>query len=249
LSVKNVDKQTEKPEKENSTVQPEINSFTRKTENWTISYLDLRGKDDDETKENINQWLTGYEALWTASMLGINGLAGFGGFAIAKKVLQWGNITNEFDEYQELYQSQVRLLSSKDLTEATLLRNALAQNLTTGQKWKKVYDDFDKFAEQSVGMTLDEMRKEFVQKAEFHNAVNFVDISGRRWQPKNYANMWSRTRSREIEDIIMSDEMGTLGLDVVLINNVSTVTPICLQFENKFFSLDGTTPGLPILRI
>jgi hypothetical protein len=88
-----------------------------------------------------------------------------------------------------------------------------------------------------------------MKKAIYKDSVFFIDSAGRQWRPTAYADMYARTRSREIEDIIMTDEMQEVGLDVVRINNVSTTTPICLQYEGKYFSLFGKTPELPILEI
>jgi hypothetical protein len=172
-------------------------------------------------------------------------MAGYGGYGISRHTAK---LHFDYESFRKVYKNQMVTLANKNLTEARLLRNSLAFSLGD-DNWKNVYNAYDEFIKRSLGMDLDTIQKEFQKKAIYQDAVFFIDKSGRRWDPSAYSEMWGRTRSREIEDIIMQDEMANVGLDVVQINDVSTTTPICLQYENKFFSLYGQTPELPVLEI
>jgi hypothetical protein len=164
---------------------------------------------------------------------------------IEKNVLR---LDTDFSLYKEARQSDIARLSTRDLTQARLLRNEIAIQLGNDQ-WKVVYDGFDEFIKRSVGMSRATIVDEFLKQPVFRNNIYFLDSGNKKWNPASYANMYARTRSREVEDEIMSIEMKEDGLDVVQINDVSTTTPICLQYENKYFSLTGATPQLPILDI
>jgi hypothetical protein len=227
------------------TNQNEVFKFSRAISNWELTFFDLRGINDIQTKENMNEWLDEMEILYGEGMVQANVQAGYGGYGITHRTAKLGF---DFNAYKEVYRNQILRLSNKDLTEARLLRNSLASSLGDDQ-WKIVYDQYDNFIKQSVGMSLDTIKKEFQKKAIYQDSVFFIDSIGRSWRPSAYSEMWARTRSREIEDEIMADEMTEVGLDVIRINNVSTVTPICLQFEGKFFSKHGETPELPVLEI
>jgi hypothetical protein len=244
LSVTATKKAAQNPESGNTTTGSEQVRFIVEIDMWEDKSFDLRDDEEIKFKENVNNWLTEMELIWRSSMIGINTLAGFGGFVIARK---FSRKLATFADYQEAYRNQVLLLSQKDLTEARLLRNALATNWQNQSLVDEFYSEWDEFIKRNSGrMTLRNMKTEFKKKAIFHETVNFRDRSGRMWNPDRYAEMWSRTRSREIEDIINTSEMSELGFDVIQINNVSTITPICLNFEGKYFSLTGATPGLPI---
>jgi hypothetical protein len=223
----------------------EVFKLSRAISNWELAFFDLPGITDIQTKENLNEWLDEMELLFGEGMVEANVQAGYGGYGISRRVARAGF---DFGTYREAYRNQILRLSNKDLTEARLLRNALAESLGDNQ-WKVVYDQYDNFVKQSFGLPLDTIKKEFQKKAIYQDSVFFIDSIGRTWNPSAYSEMWARTRSREIEDDIMAEEMQEVGLDVVQINNVSTVTPICLQFEGKFFSKHGLTTELPRLEI
>lgn len=223
----------------------EVFKFSRAIESWELRFFDLQGITDIQTKANLNEWLDEMEIIYSEGMIEANVQSGYGGYGITHRA---GKLGFDFKVYREAYKNQILRLSNKDLTEARLLRNSLASSLGDNQ-WKLLYKEYDNFIKQSLGLSLDTIKKEFQKKAIYQDVVFFVDSLGRQWRPSAYSEMWARTRSREIEDDIMQDEMVDVGLDVVRINDVSTTTPICLQFENKFFSLNGLTPELPVLKI
>jgi hypothetical protein len=228
------------------TNEEEVQQFTGRIHELELSFLDQQGKTQAVTNKNLNTWLDDMEQSFGAGMVRNNTMAGYGGYGITHRSAQLGF---DFEDFKEAYRNQVVRLSQTDLTQARLLRNNLGLSLQDTEAVNNLYNEYDDFIKQSFGKPLDQIKNEFVKKGVYRDMVFFIDSGGRLWNPSAYAEMYARTRSREIEDIIMTDEMREVGLDVVQINNVSTVTPICLQYEGKFFSKFGQTPELPVLEI
>ncbi len=229
------------------TNEDEVNNFVTRVTQMEMNFLDTQGVSEAVTKQNINAWLNEMELTFGEGMVQNNVMAGYGGVGISRQTAKLGF---NFKNYMEAYGNEIRRLSQVDITEARLLRNAIANNMVSNpDDVIKLYADFDKLVKSSLGQSLEQVKKKFIDKAVFNEVIFFVDSSGRRWTANRYAEMYARTRSREVEDITMTDEMDEVGLDVVLINNVSTTTPICLQFEGKYFSKFGKTPELPRLTI
>jgi hypothetical protein len=226
------------------TNENEINSLVNRIDELTKEFLTLKTGTTGQTRANINEWLDEMELTFGEGMVDANVMAGYGGYVITADVLR---ASTDFDLYKEVRASDIRRLSTKDLTEARLLRNTLASSVKSDAG--AIYKQFDNFIKGSIGLSRNQIVNEFVNHPAFKDVVYFTDSIGRKWQPKHYSNMWARTRSREIEDDIMTIEMKENGLDVCRINDVSTTTPICLQYEGKYFSLTGATPELPILDI
>jgi hypothetical protein len=242
------------------TNEDEVQSFTARVTQMEMAFLDTQGTTENITKQNINEWLNEMELTFGEGMVQNNVMAGYGGYGIARRTAR---LDTDFEVFKEVYANEIRRLSQVDLAEARYLRNVIASNIKLNpQQLQSLYDKFDSLVKRSVGMTLFDIKKDFIETATFKKIVFFVDREGKkvselsitdaggnRWSANRYAEMYARTRSREIEDITMKDEMDEVGLDVVRINDASTTTPICLQYENKYFSLFGQTPELPILEI
>jgi len=244
MSVKSVKFIAQSLDNNQYTTKNEIIRFMSLINAWEFDSLGLRGSTDIVTRKNINLWLDDFELLWRNQMQSINLLSGFGGYTIANEAIDQ---FSDFVAYKEIYARQINVLSRVDLTEAVMLRNNLARQMRGN--WQEFYNQFDEFALARAGQNLDSIKRIFIDTPEFRDNVYLLDRAGRHWEPETYANMWARTRNREIEDDIMRDECGDLGIDIVQINNVNTTTPICKQYEGKYFSLNGATPGLPILKI
>jgi len=226
------------------TNEKEIFKFSKAIQNWELKFFTLQGNTDVKTKANINAWLDELELTFNGGATNSNIMAGYGGYGISRHVAK---LSFDFNSFKEVYTNQIKTLSTVDLTQARLLRNSLGFSLQ--DDWKIVYNQYDEFMKRSLGMDLDTITKEFMKKSIYQDNVFFIDSAGREWRPSAYTEMYARTRSREIEDIIMADDMQKVGLDVVQISNVNTTTPICLQYEGMYFSLYGQTPELPILEI
>jgi hypothetical protein len=229
------------------TNEEEVRMFTGRIAQLELGFMDTQGATENQTRNNINEWLDEMELSFGEGMVQNNTMAGYGGQVITRNTAQLGFT---FEQFREVYKNEIVRLSQVDLTQARLLRNTIGRSLSSDpEAVKELYDEYDDFVKKSFGKSGFQIKKEFVDKAIYRDLVFFIDSGGRRWSPSAYANMYARTRSREIEDIVMTDEMRELGFDVVRINDVSTITPICLQYENKYFSVFGQTPELPTLDI
>jgi len=225
-----------------SQIQRNAIAFSERLAQWELQVFDLEGASDSVTKANINRWLDDMEQTWDTGMVQANASTGFGSAKIVRSVV---NQDISKSVFRELYANEILRLSRVDFTKAIVLRNALA--LEYGKNYKQFYDEYNTFIGRSLGKSLHTIQEEFMTQSIYIDNVFFVDSSGRMWRPDRYSEMWARTRQSEIDSEITMDDMNEVGLDIVQISNANTVTPICLQYEGKYFSKTGKTPGLPIL--
>jgi len=218
--------------------------FTKLIAEWEIEFFEQRANTVSLTRANINQWLDDMELTFSNGMIKGNIEVGFANYGIVHGVAK---IDTEIEAYLEVYRSQVLLLSQKDLTEATVLRNNLGVLLSDG-KWQKVYKEFDDFSKANIGLSLQQQKKAFKNTAVWRDHISFVDTSGRTWSPEAYADMWTRTRNAEIASDVLMAEMDELDMDVIQVSIHGTITPFDKQLEGKFFSRTGATNGLPLLK-
>jgi len=164
------------------------------------------------------------------------------------------SVRNEFSKeaFLETYSRRIAQLSNQDFTRASIQARGLKR------RWKKNYKEFfNQYNEflveaDALGLTQREVTKKFTDSEIFKDNVSLFDSSGRRWRPDHYANMYSRTRSSEMETTITLDEMDELDLNLVKISSHNTTTPICRQYEGKYFANDQATAdrtGIPLLTV
>jgi hypothetical protein len=223
---------------------------------WSEKSVTLQAATDTETIKNINRWLNEFETMFRTGQLNVNTMSGFGGWSIGRtEAIQAGLLAASADVYDkqlflDSYRNTIKQLSNKDLTHARLLRVSLTKAWGRG-KWKEFYKAFDEFSKESqaLGLTLRERTTKFLNQPIAKKFVRIIDRAGRKWSPDRYAQMYARTRGREMEDEIHTDELIANDMDVIKISETATTTPICLQYVGKFFSLTGDTPGFPKLKI
>ena len=80
----------------------------------------------------------------------------------------------------------------------------------------------------------------------------FIDKGGRRWQPRNYFNMLSRTTVAEVSRASYADTAAEAGVDLMRIAGgpptaVGTLKhpDPCWKWYDKVISMTGATPGYP----
>lgn len=202
------------------------------------------------TKKELNVWLNEFELIIASSFLVGNSLISYSSVNGVKNV---AGTSIALSAFKEAYNTRIQVLSSRQLVEATVIRNSVGSTLTKGAG-QKLLKEFDDFAKGSYGKTLYQKKKEFLALSQSKGKLVFkksyikdgVKVT-RQWDPDAYAKMLQRTQGAEISSIMTMQEMKDLDLDVVQISNARTKTPICLEYEGKFFSLKGLTPELPIL--
>jgi hypothetical protein len=231
-------------------VAEEIAKGTSAIAKWELKIFPILAS---KQKKRLNAWFDEFEFTFDSSQVRVNTVSGYAGylteneFAVKTGASAFVQNRLEFETYKELYRNRIKQLSGKDLTTARLLRNNLA--MRAGGSFEEVADQYDEFIKSSLGMNPRTINKIFAEQPAFKGLAGLMDSGGKLWKPDKYFAMYTRTRSGEIADIIMTDEMEGDGLDVVQITDVSTTTPICLQYEGKYFSRFGNTPGLPVLDI
>lgn len=75
----------------------------------------------------------------------------------------------------------------------------------------------------------------------------FIQINGRRYQTRKYAEMVSRTRFRMMQSEAVRNQCAEFGHDLVEISDHGTETEICQHYEGKTFALTGGAKGYEIL--
>ena len=245
----------------NNLLAREVSRFIFLLKTWEQRVFSLQGGSTGQTKVNVNAWLNDLELIYKNNMPQIDVLGGMAGFTISNEELNriggLGRSRVSRDSFSAAYRSRITALASKELVKARGLRNSLAL------RWKENSNEFfdilnaiDLQDKQGIGLTSSQRAKRFLDSGIGRLATG-VTVSGKVkngiitgtkiWKPETYALMYARTRSREMEDEIHEDEIENAGVDIVKITNANTTTPICLQFENKIFSLTGATKGLPVL--
>lgn len=213
---------------------------------WKMRFLDLQGISEGMTKTNINEWLDECEDIWRGGLTGVARTSGLEGANKAMKVV--GKSYN-YKTFAKVYEDQLLTLATKDMTEATLLRNSIARRLMKKGKWKELYSQYDSLIKTSIGKSLEDIKADFMEKSIFEEVINFPDKSGRLWLPEKYADMWARTRYGEISSDMTLTTMRDNNLDVIQISDHNTTTPICMEYEGRYFSISGKTAGLPVYMV
>ena len=236
----------------------EIARFTSIMKNWEEASLTLQGATDAETLANIQWWLDDFEFTYRKGMLSVNLNGGYAGYFMANEVME--NVIDKAS-FLEVYQTRIRALTDKDFTRAYMLERGLAERFGNNYKeFYKLYDDFVKEGTQ-LGFSLQDISRRFMGTEIFKDNIYLTPISQQnidrvskglapiRWKPSAYTSMYASTRSAEMQDIITGEEMDSLGMDIVQVSSHNTTTPICQQYEGKFYSRYGQTPGLSQLPI
>jgi hypothetical protein len=248
-------------EQNNATIGRNIARLILLLNNWQRKAVDLRGKNDKETKANINQWLNDFEQIYTNNIYDITVLYGIQGHTgVNMEVDSQGGVTRtqaSAATFTSIYQQRAEQMRGKILTEARALRNYLAKNWIG--KANQFYTSFDEFTKEAnaLGIPLRDQVTKFLSLP-LNKDFTYTPEKGRRtgiktkgglWRPDAYGSMYARTRGREIEDIVRLDETRELGLNIVQVSNANTTTPICLKYEGKYFWIDAPVEGLQRLPI
>jgi hypothetical protein len=80
-----------------------------------------------------------------------------------------------------------------------------------------------------------------------NGVTGFVDKAGKKWNMTSYAEMVSRTTTAEAFNAGTMDRILETGHDLVKIDVIPTVCPICSRWAGKIISLTGKTEGYPTM--
>lgn len=76
----------------------------------------------------------------------------------------------------------------------------------------------------------------------------YITINGRNFQPKKYAELLARTRTREITTAGAMNTALQYGMDLMQMSAHASSCPECLPFQGKIYSISGNHPNFPPLR-
>lgn len=74
-----------------------------------------------------------------------------------------------------------------------------------------------------------------------------INVKGRRYQPRYYAEMVARTEMRKSQSHAVINSCKQYETDLVEVSDHGTTTPVCLNYEGKIFSISGHNPNYPYL--
>jgi hypothetical protein len=217
-------------------------------------YLEEKGN-FKKTKRNINLWLEEFEQIFFDGVMKPVQVYGYEGFANVNlsSERQGGESREniELENYLAVYASQNRIMRGKVLTQARLLRNTLATSWIDKKQTEAFYQRWDDYLKETnaLGFSLQKQTETFLVKDANKAFTHLTDSGGRKWKPNHYSTMYARTRGREIEDIVRVDECRELGVNMVQVTNANTTTPICLNYEGKYYYLDTPIEGFQKLPI
>lgn len=143
------------------------------------------------------------------------------------------SVTNDLIKANESIKHLVGAFVRK--TQQTLLADAeisraIAEGLIEGGTRKQVSD-----------VILKELQAQLGNQ-------QFIVINGRNYQPKYYAELVARTRTREATSQGTMNTCMRYGVDLVQIDVHSGCCEYCQQFSGRVFSISGTDTNFPALR-
>jgi len=74
-----------------------------------------------------------------------------------------------------------------------------------------------------------------------------VNVKGRRYQPRYYAEMVARSEMRKSQSHAVINSCNQYETDLVEVSDHGTTTPVCLNYEGKVFSISGHSANYPYL--
>ena len=77
--------------------------------------------------------------------------------------------------------------------------------------------------------------------------AGFRDAAGRNWSTEAYAQTIVRSNIRNVTTDTQMSRMNDYGLDLVEVSSHLGARPGCAPYQGKVYSLNGTTPGYPLL--
>ena len=193
-------------------------------------------------KDFINNWLNDFEKTFTTYQDKINIMSARNGYFVASKAL---SINTDIEDFISLYRDEIVLYNSTDWAKARMLRNDVATRMKDYKSFYSGWETYLKSAQASGLSQTDRVTAYLNAGGKYFTGLR--DSANRIWRPERYASMYANTRGSEAYNYFTEQRFISNGGDVVLISNHGTTTPICKEFEGKYFSLRGLTRGLPIL--
>lgn len=132
---------------------------------------------------------------------------------------------------------QGRILRFTRLTQQTLLNETLlSQTVAEG-----VIAGNIQIAADSISGSL------WSKLAEGVNNLQFVQAGKYKYKPNYYAEMVSRVKFHEAHSYAALHQAINYGTDLVQVSSHNTITPICIPFEGKIYSVSGRSNLFPPL--
>lgn len=223
-----------------------IDAFGTQMRKWELDWVTIYSewKVGKNIQQDVNNWLNGFEANWKGGMGKVDTSFAAAGYRDVRvsvgETISKGNFT-------VTHAGEVKAANAADVLVGRAQRNSMA--LLFRNNLIQMFKDFDKIVEDGSGLSLNAKVAQFMQQPTFKRAVHMVDKAGRSWRTGNYATMYARTKGSEVYNQTVLSDMNNVGIDVVQVSDIATDTPICSEYAGKYFSLNGDTPGLPVLDI
>ena len=218
---------------------------------WWEKSIDIRGATGKQTKENVNKWLTEFEYTFSQYSLNTSKAYMVEGAREVSDAIQTQRGLPKLDTSDQVfliaYKQRTQQMAGKIFAQARGMRNDLAIQWKDKKKVDAFYDNWDKYQRESnsLGLSLKEQVEGFLARDKTARTLTYLrDSAGRQWRPDAYSAMFTRTRGRELEDIVRMDEAREMGVNIVQVSNAGTTTPICLNYEGKYYWVDTPVQGL-----
>jgi hypothetical protein len=133
------------------------------------------------------------------------------------------------DSIKYLFNSFIHQTQQSLLQDAEISR-MIAEGLITGETRRTVSNEILKELQTQLGNE------------------QFIVINGRNYQPKNYAELLARTRTREATSQGTINTCLRYGVDLVQWDVHTEICEYCQQYAGRVYSISGSDPNFPMLK-
>jgi len=161
-----------------------------------------------------------------------------------KGLLHLGLRAKGYDAFQKLHESSIKILVEN------LNDNLIEANHLMGRRIKDEWRRAQLEAitrKQATGETWKQTQKSFTEQVAEKGLGSFKDSMGRVWQIDRYAEMVSRSVTREATNSGLMAQLTSLGYDLVQMSSHSSPCPICAPLEGRVYSISGESKDYPKL--
>lgn len=169
----------------------------------------------------------------------------------------------DFDEsIHEITKDEFSNATEKDLIDANQsilvtasiyfdIAGRAAQNILEIQAWdlrdeEVIADLLDEAIRsgESRGQAAKRIMKHF---KDIIGDAQYIRINARNYNLKSYSRMVARTRLRHVQSRSTRNSCDHYENDLIEISDHGSITEVCIPYQGKIFSLNGTTKGYPLL--
>lgn len=208
----------------------------------------------EELLRQINQEIRFLNEQTTKWAEGAIDVSYFNGVALSRDRLKALAVTDSVNTGALIHRAAVDILTQQTATDLLSANRSIQRNLTRFVRRTQQQLVQDKAISQMIAEGIIEGESRRVTSDRILNNLRaqmgqskFITINGRNFEPKTYAELLARTRTREA---VTQGSVNTAlqhRIDLVQISVHSTSCVVCMPFQGKIFSISGNDDDFPTL--